>query len=391
KKIMILEGDWTNKEIPSFFEGLKSFGEEEKVEDKYKISILSHGKNLFDYSKLTGGEIVTFNNKECFKFIDNASNFSLPINGELNKQYTISIKMYRDTENIDKRLNLKFLYSDGTSKVFNLDNGVLANYTTEVGKTLTKITGAFNHNRDCYIDLECTQLEEGTKSTEFEPYKCDKKDILIKKPLKEGDYIYEDNGQVKVFRGAKQYTITGNENWIKALDNEEEFKTIHFQINLDDSYDFILNKAEDVLSNNFPSVGNLWSKDVEGIYKYSNNNLTISILKTKLTTPTVEGLKAWLKANPTDIIYKLATPTTEVVENCVDIDLDTYQEKTYFSIENSLPGTLDFKVPSNIGSVVQNMAKEINNIWDVINNLLVPSILDVNKKVALATIKNNLK
>lgn len=371
KNAMILEGDWTNKEIPSYFEGLKSFGEAEKVEDKYKISILSDNKNLFkSYEELISvkkGQQLYLSSK----LTDGCTRIDIQIDNQTD--ITVSDIMYwREAE-----------------KVYRLSSD-----RNKLGISLAV-------NRDCNIKLtnkylkvkeyEDIQLEEGTQSTSYEPYKCDKKDILIKKPLKEGDYIYEDNGQVKVFRGAKQYTITGNENWIKALDNEEEFKTIHFQINLDDSYDFILNKAEDLLSNNFPSVGSLWSKDVEGIYKYSNNNLTISILKTKLTTPTVEGLKAWLKANPTDIIYNLATPNTEVIENCVDIDLDTFGEKTYFSIENSLPGTLDFKVPSNIASIVQNTAREVNNIWDVINNLLVPSILDVNKKVALATIKNNLK
>ena len=104
-----------------------------------------------------------------------------------------------------------------------------------------------------------------------------------------------------------------------------------------------------------------------------------------------EAFRNFLKANPTTIVYQLATPITELYENCIDIDLDTYQEKTYFNILNSLPGTLDFKVPSNIGSVVQNMAKEVNNIWDVINNLLVPGLIDVNKTVAMATIKNNLQ
>ncbi|NFH85090.1 hypothetical protein FDA28_17400, partial [Clostridium botulinum] len=40
---MILEGDWTNKEIPQYFEGIKSVGEAEGN----KISILTCGGNLF--------------------------------------------------------------------------------------------------------------------------------------------------------------------------------------------------------------------------------------------------------------------------------------------------------------------------------------------------------
>ena len=52
-KVIVLEGDWTNKEI-NYFEGLQS-SFEEKVNDegKYEIEILSKNKNLFDIDKLT--------------------------------------------------------------------------------------------------------------------------------------------------------------------------------------------------------------------------------------------------------------------------------------------------------------------------------------------------
>lgn len=122
----------------------------------------------------------------------------------------------------------------------------------------------------------------------------------------------------------------------------------------------------------------------------TSNKVVINIQSSTLESPNMGGFRKWLKDNPTEIIYQLATPTVEVVENCVDIDLDTFIEKTYFNILNSLPGTLDFKVPSNIGSVVQNMAKEVNNIWDVINNLLVPSIVKANGNLAMLKLNNNL-
>ncbi|MGU8478829.1 BppU family phage baseplate upper protein, partial [Clostridium perfringens] len=129
-------------------------------------------------------------------------------------------------------------------------------------------------------------------------------------------------------------------------------------------------------------------KEKEGVYV--SNGIDIQISKSKLSNPTIEGFKAWLKANPTTIVYQLATPVTEIVENCVDIDLDTYQEKTYFNILNSLPGTLDFKVPSNIGSLVQSNAKEINNINEFINNFILKALLEMNKDLATIKIKNGL-
>lgn len=381
-KCMIIEEE---QALISYFKGIKSFGEAEQEGDKYKISILSHGKNLFDYNKLTSGEIVSFNDRKCYKFTDNSTNFTLDVKGEENKQYTISIKMYREPSQIEKRLNVQFVYSDGTFKTYNLDHNVLREFTTESGKTLVKIKGAYNHSLNAYIDLECTQLEEGTIKTTYEPYKQDKKDILIKEPLREGDYLYEDNEQVKVDRESGQYTITSNERITKenTLINITRFY-------IDTQCKNKVN-TRNIICNNFNSNGTWWDRDEIGMYWDTSiqGRLWFHIPKTKFND--VESFRNFLKANPTTIVYQLATPVTEVVENCVDIDLDTFQDKTYFSIENSLPGTLDFKVPSNIASVVQNTAKEVNNIWDVINNLLVPSLIDINKNVALATIKNNLK
>ena len=126
----------------------------------------------------------------------------------------------------------------------------------------------------------------------------------------------------------------------------------------------------------------------EGFHISEDNAIYIRLKET--TANNIEQFKTWLSNNHISIISDLIKSSTEDVENCIDIDLDTYQEKTYFNILNSIPGTLDFKVPSNIGSVVQNMAKEVNNIWDVINNLLVPSIVKANGNLAMLKLNNNL-
>ncbi|HBI6966192.1 TPA: hypothetical protein K8M96_001540 [Clostridium perfringens] len=334
---------------------LESFGQQEK-----KISILSHGKNLFDYSKLTGGEIVTFNNKECFKFIDNASNFSLPINGELNKQYTISIKMYRDTENIDKRLNLKFLYSDGTSKVFNLDNGVLANYTTEVGKTLTKITGAFNHNRDCYIDLECTQLEEGTKSTEFEPYKCDKKDILL--PFECG-LNGTEKAQDLLISNAKKA-----EQWFKKIilnfDNCSSFSTSGQNVNVfyfsdvaidKKFYDYTAEGQKSIICSNIKTGLDFedWDR-IESEYSLANaSGGTFWIFVPKSITS-----KEWLQDKQFEVWYQLKQAIEHDLSIYTEINLKTFGEKTYVSFENSISGTSGFKAPVDAAATISRLNRE---------------------------------
>lgn len=390
KNVMVLEGDWTNKEIPSFFEGLKSFGEVEKVEDKYKISILSHNKNLINLNDIsTNHSSVTFKKE----------NDSITIEGESNSinwgcvQVIQFLKKgtyffnYQATGNgyiralVYDAETLKSISSDiypnrGREFTNDKDRKILI-------KLFLKGESADSKLINKYWDI---QLEEGTQATSYEPPKSDKKDILIKEPLKEREYIYEDNGQVKVYRPTKQYTFTGNETSIIKWATVTDESFIGFCITNYDIPNLTSNRSL-VVCNNFPSTDGVFNK--RNMY-IAGNRANICIEKSALTTPDIEGFRAWLKANPTTIVYQLATPTVEIVENCVDIDLDTFQDKTYFNILNSLPGTLDFKVPSNIGSLVQSNAKEINNINEFINNFILKALLEMNKDLAAIKIKNGL-
>ncbi|MDK0630276.1 hypothetical protein P5E75_09460 [Clostridium perfringens] len=404
KNILILEGDWTNKEIPSFFEGLKSFGEVEKVEDKYKISILSHGKNLLkppssDITKRQGTCDITLTKDGGFII----NGFNSTTGG--GRHLFSDIYLYKVTKGVSYTLSC--IHVSGTSTdqysptlfLTNINNhsDIPASINTISSTKKTTFVADKDMILFCGVNVNIDQsynnyeikvmLEESKNVTQYETYKENKKDILIKEPLRNigniQDILYEDNGQVKINRYVKEYTFTGDEILRKSNTYGD---VIRFDYKLTN-----LKFASDIICNNF-AKGTIGKENLECINVHSNDNLVqIQINANKLETQDVEGFRKWLKANPTTIVYQLATPTVEIVENCVDIDLDTYQDKTYFSINNTIPGSLDFKVPSNIASIVQNTAREVNNIWDVINNLLVPSILDVNKKVALATIKNNLK
>ncbi len=372
-RLMLIEGN--NNNTINYFEGLKSFGETEKVGDKYKISILSSGKNLLNFKSFENYINNTHENEILYpiKLKPNTNYTFSDKTGEWNGKGTFLILKNKDKKEVSRLIDS------------NVGNRKSISFTTNNNTNYYLFT--YKNNIDKFNSISSNyQIEEGSQATFYEPYKCNKKDILLTSPLRENDVLYEDNGQVKVYRPSKQYTFTGDENFVFYRQNENLYG-VYF--NLGDAK----KESHTVICNNFKTITEGISSEKEEcvLVGAGTGNVYILINKNKLTSQDITGFKSWLKANPTTIVYQLATPTTEVVENCVDIDLDTYQEKTYFNILNSLPGTLDFKVPSNIGSVVQNMAKEVNNIWDVINNLLVPGILDVNKKVALATIKNNLK
>lgn len=370
--LMLFEEGSKIDNLTQYFEEIKSFGEAEGN----KISILSSGKNLTNCKFELGIWNVSPNDQKPNK----QSNSNYVRSSEL-----IDISKFNDQQ-ISISLNGKSV--EGNIKYYTKDR----KYIKDVfNAPFNPVPNAF------YITIHVPlsrfskydefQIETGSNSTSYEPYKCDKKDILIKSPLRENDVMYEDNGQVKVYRPTEQYTFTGNETSIIKWATVKDENFIGFCITNDDIPN-LTSKRSLVVCNNFPSVDGVITK--RNMY-IAANSVNICIEKSALATPDIEGFRAWLKANPTTIVYQLAAPTVEIVENCVDIDLDTFQEKTYFNILNSLPGSLDFKVPSNIASIVQNTAREVNNIWDVINNLLVPSLIDINKNVAMSTIKNNLK
>lgn len=362
--LMLFEEETDLTYIDEYFEGIKSFGEAEQEGDKYKISILSCGKNILkplkNYSTING-----FNLNNILK---NGVQYTVTNT----KNQLIKIAEFKDADTfLGQSTNGKFTFTFDNSKQQKLY--IWKKYDSQVAELFTN------------EDIDFVMIEEGT-GTIFEPYKEDKKDILIKEPLRSigdfSDVMYEDNGQVKITRNIVTYTFTGDEKFsLIASDSQGNYISFLYTSLNNRKYQTKL------ISNNFVKLSSS-QENKEGIYCYSSNfNISIRVLKSKLNTQDVEGFKAWLKANPTTIVYQLSTPVTEIVENCVDIDLDTFQDKTYFNILNSMPGILDFKIPSNLASIVQSHTKDIKILYDLIDRLLIPNLIENKSDLALLSLK----
>ena len=329
KNILILEGDWTNKPIPEYFEGIKSFGQEED-----KISILSSGKNLFSEY-----DTAIFVSK-----------------GE----YVVSSSM---TEGA-KRLRIKCKKED-LSNFGGMYYDASGNYQTHQDSTqINNLT--FTVTRDCYLTFKYLnglekpynniQLEKGRVSTTYKPYKCDKKDILIKEPLRSigniQDILYEDNGQVKVARESGQYTFIGDERITKenTLINITRF---YIDTQCKNKVD-----TRNIICNNFNSNGTWWDRDEIGMYWDTSiqGRLWFHIPKTKFND--VESFRNFLKANPTTIVYQLATSIVEIVENFENINMKIFGERTYVSFENAISGTSGFKAPVDSATTIARLNRE---------------------------------
>ena len=169
--VIILEGDWTNKPIPQYFEGLKSIGEKE--DGNHKISISSVGKNLWD-GTFEIGSIDTTNGKDIANGVNRKRSMYIPIKGGktisvnqfdyIDDSHKIFVHQY--DENKNAVLRSPALYVTVTSSItFSLENSTrFIRFRTE-------------NERD--LKPNSVQIKYGESSTSYEPHKSDKKEILL--------------------------------------------------------------------------------------------------------------------------------------------------------------------------------------------------------------------
>lgn len=338
--VVILEGDKLNIiDSVKYFEEIKSFGEENN-----KISILSHGKNLINESEF---EDNTLYYMDTGKKQSNSTYKAFSLKVIPNKNYYFTI----DSTGI----NQIALYKNGVWK-----HGFYNNKTKLINGDYDEIK--ISVVKEGFVNI---QLEEGTQSSSYEPYKCDKKDILLGKyGFDEGlggiEHIFDELNSIRnvAIKRIERYTFNGEEMW-DYISAQSQGNTAYFQTNLLDGK--VKFPSPRLICDTLKAKVDLWNvDDIEGINVEGNiqgaSCLRIRILKSKLSTTNVDGLKAWLKANPTTICYELAEPIeTPLDEN---INLKAFNEKTYVSFENAIGGTSSFKAPVNTIAAIARLNRE---------------------------------
>lgn len=168
KNAMILEGDWTNKPIPQYFDGVKTFGQKEG-----KISVLSIGKNIF-----TGFDMQKFTNSNSQTKIN--SPHSITVGGQQATFYELQLPAKKDFILSFKHKGsyqlIRWYNTEGAMKGSDIGNKVKINTEDGYVKLGFFVGSPYASSESTYYDI---QIEEGTNSTHFELYKEDKKDILL--------------------------------------------------------------------------------------------------------------------------------------------------------------------------------------------------------------------
>lgn len=335
KNLIILEGDYTNSVIDEYFEGVKSFGQEED-----KISILSENKNLFKDKFLVK--------------IEPLNEYGIDINSflESGKVYTISTK----NNNWFKISN----FSSGTGINQELDvNKMTFTFNTETMRNnyllINNNDFSLITNKEEILNKNI-QIEEGSQATTYEPYKEDKKDILLSEyGFNEGLRglnltVYDELNDIRnvAIKRIDKYKLTGEE----EIYTEETIAENNMKFVITTKGTSV-KPSGSVISDNFIKGNDTVSNSVR---LATNNKVIINIDKTKLSEHSVEGFKTWLKTNPTTVYYELAEPVeTHLNEN---INLKTFNEKTYVSFENAISGTSSFKAPVDATATISRLNRE---------------------------------
>lgn len=401
KDIMILEGDWTNREIPaSYFEGLQS-SFEEKVNDegKYEIEILSNNKNLFDVPNIIK-EQMTFtgvSNSKLIAFAKVRKNATYKVSGLYTKSISqlghggIYIGLFNNKPNSTdtwyNTQNSTYVYRSESERV-PLNATIQTGSHNYIGIYVGIATGSSYNHIATVTDL---QLEESSTSTEYIPHKHNKIKLLINEPLRSGvtkkDNLCVIDNKLYIERNTKQLIFDGSRNWIIASGHEN---ICHARLPQS-----VVGKDIDLTAQNSKIKGycdklslrehGIWNQDIEGIHtnnspNFDNRALFINIKRATVGGNTSEILKTYLSNNPIKLVIETYEPVYEEVVNEYGepILLEGYENGTLYIDSTIVPTTTVRYTPKMESFKTLNEVSD-NNIMltNDVNDNIIPYMMDV--------------
>ncbi len=342
-RFYILEGDWTGKEIPQYFEGMKSVGQDEV--NGHKVEVISQNKNLFD-GELEIGTLSNTSDETMGKPVEDPTYIRSKnyIRVEPNTAYILKVF------DLDVRGMVIHQY-DNEGKNILYDAVSQTRFTTLSNCHFIKFRsfqGDSSVVLDNFDNLKI-QLEKGTSLTDYTIPKSNKKEIPLNEPLRSlpngvKDRFVKIGGKWFIERNCAEVILNGGESWSDSTSVTNESNLICW-------YNLPNGKVSTYTNSDRFSVtyknggANIdWSK--ESIFSGNAisgqpGRIALSISKSKLVSSDIQGFKTWLANNPTRVVYELATPTYEPLET--EPTLNTYNEVTHLSNNSIIPCNMQIK------------------------------------------------
>lgn len=344
QSIIILEGDYTNKPI-SYFEGLKSVGQGDKIE---VLTRYEEG-NLFNNeyrngSYLDDGSFYSGNN--------GTSNTEL-LYVKPNTKYSISYDNSDASAIFEFDVNKRFIKRTSSSNSFSFT-------TTSNTRYINFFIGT---NSQGFNPLIKTIISEGDIAP-YQPSQQDKKQIsttLRSLPNGVKDTIEKrGNKYVKVQR-CGEVVLNGSEIDFTIAKNSANYT--YARIGVSDMANTVINLYCDKFSPNDTSSFEremVFGEGQSSIGRY----IYINILNSRLASQSVEGFKTWLKENPVTVVYELATP---IVTELPNFNPQTFEDNTTLLINSGvIQAEAEFEVTNSMGSEIEVLKDKVSDNDEVI-------------------------
>lgn len=369
----------------------------------HKIEILSNGKNIFNTDLLKknsaymsnlfrnqfdfqGWAIISMSNEQVRKILKPNTTYTLSFKARmLQKMGTVQVYRYD--------VGMMFYHQDASPTHFGAcktDSITQVNDEEEMQVTFTTPGNLDKYELRVYSNRYAQgetiqtdivrffdmQIEENISKTSFEYYQQDKTQILLDEPLMRlpngvHDEITRDG---KLIKRVGKYTIDGSEGgtWY----SKEELDYVRFWNGI---FGTLLNpklaiRTEiEMLCYTFPIYCNdsvLSTTNGHGIsntfYRDSiDKQIQIKLPKSSLTSLNSDGIKNWLKENPTTVYYELAEPIiTELPAPCLRMFKDGH-----LTFNTLVAPESNHVVQLNKSAQIQNAIKESQSLDNRINVL----------------------
>lgn len=404
--LLLLEGDWTNKEMPTYFEGLQSsFEEKVNSDNKHEIEILSNNKNLYNVEDvnidnwMNGGGVTvskinnnivfngTVSNYFDFRTVQNSWNTNLT--KLINKLPAgIVLTMSNNLTNEKNTINYWSVRRDGVIKYFT-NTLTIQKGDTEIGGFVRFKNGTVLNNTILKV-----QIEINNKATNYTMSKQNKIKLLINEPLRgignTKDRLCVKDNKLVIERKCAEEVFDGS----NSVGLVSEFTTTN-RYSLRSTYKY--KTASTALSDKFPS--NNTNDDFEhirydGSTPYSTS-LQLYINKNKLASSSVTEVKKYLQSNPMRVIGVLAEPFYEEVLNEYGepIILEGYENGTIY-IDSTIVPTTTLRYTPKMESLKTLKAVNDNNIMLIndINESIIPYMMEIDFMIMekeMATMSHN--
>lgn len=368
-KFTLLEGDYTNKPIPSeYFEGMKSTFEECKVMQeminsgeeleknlgKYKVEVKVKGKNLFDFDTYTMENVLNSNvtvdsiDKAITMQRTNSGKYEyveFDVNLQANTPYVLSYNIDTLVNNSKPLRRFEFVYSDGTTKA--VLHGTTSFEKINEQKRIKKIRVCMEVIGSDKVILSKIQIE-GDTQTSYEPYYERTQTVYLNSPPHKGDEIVCKEDGLYHYHKMSKVILDGGENWTKS--DVSFYKEQHdMKRQLDYTKSGTLCDKLPVLTYH---VNALSSKGIAG-YGLSGDYMNQNWLYINNgVSRTLEEFKSWLQDNPITVVYELVEPYYEKISD--DKLLLEIPNSATLSVESVIPcqnisATYTGNVPSVYG------------------------------------------